>query len=180
MLIARELKKTNISEYLIYMFQVEDLIRLNQCDMAKIEESIIRQFKLSETETEEVRKWYQSLSRMMIEEGVAEKGHLQFIKNQISELTDFHYRILNLTDDTNYIELFNRCKNDLDIFRNKLPSKPESEIEVCLYALYSLMLMRLKKMTISPETHEAMSNFGSFMAYLTKRYHEFEGGKSEL
>jgi len=180
MLIAKELKKSNISEYLIYMFQIEDLIRLNNCDFEKVEEAIVKQFKLPEANKVEVSKWYESLCRMMNEEGIKENGHLQFIKNQIMELTDFHYRLLELTDDDKYLSLFDQCRSDLETFRNKLPSKPESDIEVCLYALYSLMLMRLKKMSITAETHEAMTNFSTMMAYLTKKYHEFEKGILEI
>lgn len=180
MLIARELKKSNISEYLIYMFQVEDLIRLNNCEIEKVEESIISQFKLPEDELTEVRKWYESLCRMMNEEGVKEKGHLQFIINQINELTEFHIRLMELTDDNNYSEAYNLCKSDLETFRNKIPSKPESDIEVCLYALYSLLLMRLKKMSLTPDTHEAMTNFSAFMANLSKKYLQYESGKLEI
>lgn len=180
MLIAKELKKTNVSEYLIYMFQVEDLIRLNECNISKVEESIISQFKLPEKELSEVRKWYDSLCRMMNEEGIKEKGHLQFIHNQINELTDFHYRLMELSDDVKYKEAYELCKNDLEIFRNKIPSKPDSDIEVCLYALYSLMLMRLKKMTITQETHEAMTNFSAFIAILSNKYLDYENGKLEL
>ena len=180
MLIAKELKKTNNSEYLIYMFQVEDMIRLNGCDFKKVDETIVSQFKLDETLKKDVRKWYESICRMMKEEGLTEKGHLQFVHNQIRELTDFHYRLLEHDEDTKYPELFNQCQSDIEVFRNKLPSKPDSEIEVCLYALYSLMLMRLKKMTISPETHEAMTNFGYLMAHLSKKYHDFEQGRMEI
>jgi hypothetical protein len=180
MVIAKQLKRTNISEYLIYMFQVEDLIRLNECDIRKVESSLVNQFSIPENQKEDTRKWYEALCRMMNEEGIQKCGHLQYISNQIKELTDFHYRLLELTDDENYEGLYAQAKNDIEIFRNKLPSKPESEIEVCLYALYSLMLMRLKKISISAETHEAMTNFSAMIAYLSKKYHEFEKGELEM
>ena len=162
------------------MFQVEDLIRLNECDFKKVEERLVSQFSLPENQKEETKKWYEALCRMMNEEGIKENGHLQYIANQIKELTDFHYRLLELTDDDKYSVLFEQARNDIEIFRNKLPSKPESDIEVCLYGLYSLMLLRLKKMSISAETHEAMTNFSTLIAYLTKKYHEFEKGELDL
>ncbi len=180
MFIAKELKKTNISEYLIYMFQVEDMIRFNECDSGKVVENIVNSFSIPENQRIETKKWYEALCRMMNEEGIQESGHLKHISNQIKELTDYHYKLLELTDDNQYSALYNQSKNDIEIFRKKLPSKPESEIEVCLYALYSLMLMRLRKMSISAETHEAMTNFSTMMAYLTKKYHEFEKGEMEL
>lgn len=44
MKIAQQLKAKNIAEYLIYMWQVEDLIRANGCDIDKIRESIISRY----------------------------------------------------------------------------------------------------------------------------------------
>ena len=36
MFISRQLKQQNIAEYLIYMWQVEDLIRAYKCDLETI------------------------------------------------------------------------------------------------------------------------------------------------
>lgn len=36
MIIAKKLKEQNIAEYLIYMWQVEDLIRANGCDIDRL------------------------------------------------------------------------------------------------------------------------------------------------
>ena len=41
MKIAQQLKEKNIAEYLIYMWQIEDLIRANDCDVDRIEENIV-------------------------------------------------------------------------------------------------------------------------------------------
>ena len=180
MLIAKELKKTNISEYLIYMFQIEDLIRSNSCDFEKLDENLISKFNQPKNEMNEIRKWYQAICRMMNEEKLQKSGHLQFISNQIKELTDFHYRLLELTDDNDYKDFFNTATNDIEHFRIKLPSKPDSDIEVCLYALYSLLLMRLKKVSLNIETLEAMTNFSNLMAHLSKKYKEYETGEIEI
>ena len=42
--IARLLKELNIAEYLIYMWQVEDMIRANGCDLEQVEEKVISRF----------------------------------------------------------------------------------------------------------------------------------------
>lgn len=36
MLIAKELRKKSIAEYLLYMWQIEDIIRAYQCSLTKI------------------------------------------------------------------------------------------------------------------------------------------------
>lgn len=35
MFVSKQLKEKNIAEYLIYMWQIEDLIRANGCDIEK-------------------------------------------------------------------------------------------------------------------------------------------------
>lgn len=41
MFISKQLKENNIAEYLIYMWQVEDMIRANGCDMEKIKKTLL-------------------------------------------------------------------------------------------------------------------------------------------
>jgi hypothetical protein len=95
MLIASQLKKTNISEYLLYMWQVEDLIRALQFDMDRINNTIISRFQFQDdTERKTVVEWYESLIEMMRMEQVMEKGHLQINKNVISELDELHALLL--------------------------------------------------------------------------------------
>ncbi|MBQ5616511.1 MAG: DUF4924 family protein, partial [Bacteroidaceae bacterium] len=37
MFISRELRKKNIAEYLLYMWQVEDLLRANELSMERVQ-----------------------------------------------------------------------------------------------------------------------------------------------
>ena len=46
---SKQLKEKNIAEYLIYMWQIEDLIRANGCDMEKIKSPIIAPYPVSYT-----------------------------------------------------------------------------------------------------------------------------------
>ena len=41
MIIASQKRKENIAEYLLYMWQIEDIIRANKLDIDKIKESVI-------------------------------------------------------------------------------------------------------------------------------------------
>ena len=50
MFVSRQLKEKNIAEYLIYMWQIEDLIRANGCDMEKIKSTIIAPYPLTDKE----------------------------------------------------------------------------------------------------------------------------------
>ena len=61
MIIAREKRKENIAEYLLYMWQVEDLIRANKFDMDLIQQTVIDRYEQPEEIKQEIRRWYEEL-----------------------------------------------------------------------------------------------------------------------
>ena len=74
MFTASEKKRENIAEYLLYMWQIEDLIRANELNLEKIDENIINKYSnLDEGQKKQLHEWYESLIDMMRREGVAEK-----------------------------------------------------------------------------------------------------------
>ena len=90
MIIAQEKRKTNLAEYILYMWQIEDLIRAYKFDIGLITEAVLQHFQQPEEKNIEIKEWYENLIEMMKVEKVEEKGHLQIIKNNIDELFDFH------------------------------------------------------------------------------------------
>ena len=46
MIIAEKLRNSNRAEYLLYMWQVEDLIRAYNCDMERINKEYLSRFQL--------------------------------------------------------------------------------------------------------------------------------------
>ena len=95
MFTASARKKENIAEYLLYMWQIEDIIRASRLDIDRIQSEIIDLYSgISDEQRKQLRDWYESLIDMMRAEGVTEKGHLQINKNVIIELTDLHLRLL--------------------------------------------------------------------------------------
>ena len=73
MYISQQLKQQNIAEYLLYMWQIEDLIRANGFDMEKIRKNIIDPYPITEEQKKALEQWYQDLINMMHDEGVMEK-----------------------------------------------------------------------------------------------------------
>ena len=66
MFTASQKRKENIAEYLLYMWQIEDLIRANDLDMDKIKENVIDRYtNLTENQRKEMTEWYESLIDMM-------------------------------------------------------------------------------------------------------------------
>ena len=94
MFISQQLRKNNIAEYLLYMWQVEDTIRAFGCSLARIKREYIDKFDYTEEQKEELTDWYGHLIRMMNEEGCRETGHLQINKVTMMNLEELHARLL--------------------------------------------------------------------------------------
>ena len=92
MLIASQLRKENIAQYLLYMWQIEDIIRAYGLDIDRINADIVSRFP--EERRKEISEWYESLIDMMRREEVAQRGHLQMNRNIVGALADLNRRIL--------------------------------------------------------------------------------------
>ena len=90
MLIAKEKRKTNIIEYLLYLYQIEDIIRSFNFDIQAIDQAIVQQYDQPDTIKTEIRKWYQNLILAMRSQNIEQKGHLQELRDLISELHYLH------------------------------------------------------------------------------------------
>lgn len=180
MLIAKKLKEENIAEYLLYMWQIEDIIRASKLDIDIIDKQIISGFDQPQDVKNEIREWYESLIDMMRREDVVEKGHLIVNKNVISELTELHNRLLKSAQETEYTEAYYKTLPFIVELRSKTQDKNTPELETCLAALYGFLLMRLQKKDISGETQSALSQISSFLRLLSLKYKEYKTGKLDI
>lgn len=180
MLIAREKRTTNIAEFILYMWQLEDMIRASGFDIDKIEKTIISKYRQPSEVLFEIRDWYDSLIQSMKQERIEKKGHLAFVKNLLNELNDLHIRLLNHPDELEYRLLYQQARPNIETLMNKTNSPVQSEIEACLTGLYGYLLMRLQNKEIYAETTAAISTFSSLLAFLSKRFMEIETGEREL
>lgn len=175
MFIASQKRKENMAEYLLYMWQVEDLIRANDLDIDKIKENVIAKFgNLTELQKKEMTEWYESLIDMMRREGVVQSGHLQINRNILAELVDLHKALLADPRFNDYSALFYRTLPYIVDLRSRAGNAPEDEIATCFTALYGMLLLRLKGAEISPDTAEAMKQITRFIATLSAYYHKNE------
>ncbi len=180
MLIAKKLKEENIAEYLLYMWQIEDIIRANKLDIDIIDKQIISGFEQPQNVKNEIREWYENLIDMMRREDVVEKGHLIINKNLISELTELHNRLLKSPQENEYTEAYYKTLPFIVELRSKSQDKNTPELETCLAALYGFLLMRLQKKEISGETQSALSQISSFLRLLSLKYREYKAGKLDI
>lgn len=181
MFIADQLKKQSISEYLLYMWQVEDTIRAYGLDADRMDAEYIPLFKLDETKKRQLKEWYENLIQMMREEGVAVHGHLQVNTNVIIYLTDLHTQLLKSSKHPFYSAAYYKALPFIVELRRKSDdSQKKNEIENCFDALYGLMLLKLQKKEISAGTANAIDKIAHFIGLLSDCYRKDKAGELEL
>ena len=180
MFISQKLQKENIAEYLLYMWQVEDLIRANGLDIDKLQESYLNRFKLEGKEADAQREWYENLIEMMRSEGVQEKGHLQINKSVITMLNDLHNELLKSPKHPYYSAAYYKVLPYIVELRNRSNTRDECEIENCFDAMYGLMMLRLQGKPVSEDTKKAMEDISRFLAMLAEYYKKDKKGEVEF
>lgn len=180
MYISQQLKQQNIAEYLLYMWQIEDLIRANGFDMEKIRKSVIEPYPIAEEQKKALAVWYEDLINMMHDEGVMEKGHLQINKNIIIWLTDLHLRLLRSPKFPYYSAAYYKALPFIVELRAKGADKEASELETCFDAMYGVLMLKLQKKEISDETQKAIKVIGDLLAMLAGYYHKDKKGELEI
>ena len=174
MLTAEKLRKKNIAEYVIYLWQIEDIIRACALDINIINQNIIKNSPVDFETENRIRSWYAGLIEMMKTEQVEKTGHLQILKNRIIDMNDLHLRLLKMPTENAYRQLYNTAYPFLRELEQKSEKQNLSEIEICLNGLYGVYLMKIKKTTVSEATLNALKTFSGLLALLSQKYIEFE------
>jgi len=177
--IAHKLKKENICEYLLYMWQIEDLIRAFNLNIDALNERIIAPYPVQEDERKSMYEWYESLIEMIRLEDVQTDGHLQLNKNIILELNELHSLLLKTGKDAGYNAKFYHILPFISQLRTHAETDL-TDIELCFNFQYGIMLLRMKKTEISPETLQAQTEISKFMVLLAKNYQLHKSGELDL
>lgn len=177
MFIASQKRKENIAEYLLYMWQIEDIIRANDLDIDKIQRNVIDKYKLDENQKIQMREWYESLIDMMRREDVVYTGHLQFNRNILIQLVELHQALLKDPKFSDYTAEFYRTLPFIVELRSKSGKNVSGEIETCFNALYGMLMLRLQSKDVSSDTINAVKQISKFISLLTRYFHLDEAGK---
>ncbi len=169
MFVAQELRKKSIAEYLLYMWQIEDIIRAYGCSLPVIRKQYIERFDYTEEQKNEEVDWFGNLVRMMNEEGKRESGHLNINKVLLQDVIDLHGMLLQSSKFPFYNAEYYKVLPFIVELRNK-GDKEVNEIETCLDALYGVMMLRLQKKEITPETQRAVKEISIFVGMLSDYY----------
>ena len=142
-------KKDNIAEYILYLWQMEDYLRA---------------FPENADATPELHE----LNEMMHREGIIDGGHLALANNALAELIDLHTTLLN--EDAMYRAAIIRLQPSLNLLKAKTDRPTMSDIEACLVLLYQIMLLKLQKKEITPETASVQQQATQVLTFLSRTY----------
>ena len=170
MYIASQKRKENIAEYLLYMWQIEDMIRANGLDIDRIKANIIDKTSLTDGQKTQLAEWYESLIDMMRREGVEHSGHLQLNKNVVIQLVQLHDALLKDPRFGEYTKEFYNTLPYIVELRAKAGEQKAGEIETCFNALYGMLMLRLQGKEIGKDTLEAIKQISRFIALLAHSF----------
>ena len=170
MFIAEQKKRDNIAEYLLYMWQLEDILRAYEFDIDKIQQALIEPTAHSDEKKEEARQWYMGLIEQMQSEGIEKEGHLIANSELLKEVSLFHAQLLKNPDELEYVQIYFKTLPFIQELRGKSKSQDLPEIEICFTALYGYLLLKLQKREISPETASAISQISNLLRNLSEKY----------
>jgi len=176
MLIAKQKINENIAEYILYMYQIEDVIRAYNFDLEAIIENYVRPQLPDESFIGQYRNWYSGLIQQMKSQQLQKSGHILELSEIMVELSYLHNTLINLTGDHKYKDLVDRSSPIVEEFRGKSNLKDKNQVELLFGAMYMKLLLRLQKKEISAETEEAFDAMRIQLAYLSQAYHKMKRG----
>ncbi|MEM9022287.1 MAG: DUF4924 family protein [Bacteroidota bacterium] len=177
MFIAREKKRSNIAEYVLYMWQIEDLIRSCQFDREVIAQRVIAGFDYPEEQKQQLAEWYDLLIKKMQDQEIVHQGHLKELRDLLNELMYLHMTLLNTIKDENYAQLYQQALPNINALREKSNAEFH-EIETCFNGVYGYLVLKLRQSNVTKDTTEAVASFTQLLAYLSGKYREMKAGKS--
>lgn len=173
MLLADKKKQENISEYIIYMYQTELLIRNFEFDIDKIKVHVfgnIPDNKMSPETKETILTWYSQVIEDMGTEQLHKEGHLSYVQDEVQKLSDLSLKLL--TEKEDYQAVFNMARPA--IRENILASDGlvTNPIQACLNGVFGLLIARMNGTQISDEIMIQVEQFGNVLSFLSYAYKE--------
>jgi len=179
MFLSNKLRKENIIEYILYMFQIQDIIRGYKYNIEIVYKEIVLKYQVEEEQKKEIYNWYKNIIDLMHNEGVCEKGHISIISNMIEELNDFHNKLLK-SEDIKYNELYSKASYIINDYQRNKSENKLNVVELFINHLYWFFLQKISKKALLEDNILKLKDITNLMAYLSKRFMEYEEGRFEL
>lgn len=145
MLIALQKRKENIAEYILYLWQVEDLLRALQFSPEAIYRTLVDRIEgADEQQKENIFNWYMQIVDLLRKEGKESQGHIDHTLHLVADLHNLHLQLMKLPVGEHYRSTYSRLAPELPRLRTIIEKEEMSDTELCFRALYAAMLYRIK------------------------------------
>lgn len=145
MQISQQKLQENIAEYILYMYQIEDIIRACNFDIDVILNNYVKPQLPDDSFIGQYTDWYKKLISEMKANGIQKEGHLASLQEIMIEMSYLHNTLINMTKDQKYIDIFEAAAPFIEEFKEKSDLKNMNQIEVAFHALYMKLLLKLQK-----------------------------------
>ena len=145
MLIALQKRKENIAEYILYLWQVEDLLRALQFSPEAIYATLVAKTEgTDEQQKENIFNWYMQIVELLRKEGKESQGHLEHTLHLIADLHNLHLQLMQLPVGEHYRATYATLRAELPRLRTIIDKEEISDTELCFRALYAALLYKIK------------------------------------
>lgn len=179
--IAKAKRRENIAEYILYLWQLEDLLRALQFSPEAIFSTLIAPRKdIGEEQKHVFLLWYMDLANLLREEGKEEKGHLEHTLHLIQDLHNLHLQLMKLSAGAHYRQTYAHLEPELPHLRTVMGNPGMNDTELCFRALYAAMLYRIKGEGDKPAVADTIEFISPVIAELADMYGKVERGEVDL
>ena len=144
MYIALAKRRENIAEYILYLWQMEDMMRALRFSPEAIYARLVQPRGLDAEQENSLMVWYMGVADLLREEGKAESGHMTHTLHLIADLQRLHEQLMTLPAREKYRALYARLEPELPALRTITGKDGIGDIELAFRALYAVMLYRMK------------------------------------
>ncbi len=180
MYIAQSKRKENIAEYILYLWQLEDLLRAMQFSPEAIYSQLADRFDVDPERKQELLLWYVEVGNLLRQEGKEQHGHLEHTLHLIGDLQNLHTQLLTLKTGERYRTLWAKVAPELPALREKLGKEEVGDIELCFRVLYAVMLQRIKAKTATGTYAGTLELISPLIAELASFFGAAERGEIDL
>jgi len=177
--IALAKRRENIAEYILYLWQLEDLLRALQFSPEAVHSQLIAPRNLSQPEQRLYLEWYMDIADLLRQEGKERQGHLDHTLHLIADLHNLHLQLMKLPIGEPYRQTFAKLEPELPRLRAVL-GREMSDIELCFRALYAAMLYRIKGEGGKSAVSDTIEYVSPVIAELADMYGKVERGEADL
>ena len=179
--IAQAKRRENIAEYILYLWQLEDLLRALQFSPEAIFSTLIAPRKdIAEEQKHVYLLWYMDIANLLHQEGKDEKGHLEHTLHLIGDLHDLHLQLMKLPVGAHYRQTYAKLEPELPRLRAVVGNPGMNDTELCFRALNAAMLYRIKGEGDKQAVTDTLEYISPVIAELADMYGKVERGEIDL